>query len=84
MDQIPMFPDPTDHQAFVRYVGLPWPMVGMAYGVVCPGCPDLTAALWAEYESAYQVALEHRAAQDSWIPTEDIPWGPRAKWGPAL
>jgi hypothetical protein len=84
MDQIPMFPDPTDHQAFVRYVGLPWPMVGMAYGVVCPGCPDLTQALWADYGSAYQVALEHRAAQDSWIPAEDVPWGPRAKWGPAL
>lgn len=81
MDLIPLFPDPSEHQAFVRFVGLPWPMVGTAYGVVCPGCPDLTSALWADYESALQVALEHRVAEDAWIPAGEMPWGPRAKWG---
>jgi hypothetical protein len=82
MDQLPLFPDPSDHQAFVRFVGLPWPMVGMAYGVVCCGCPDLTSALWADYESARRVALEHRVDEEAWIPREDLPMGPRAKWGP--
>lgn len=81
MDQIPLFPDPSDHQAFVRWVGLPWPMVGSAYGVVCPGCPDFSVALFADYDAARDVALAHRVDEDAWIAAEDLPWGPREKWG---
>lgn len=81
MTQIPLFPDPADHQAFVRYVGLPWPMVGTAYGVVCPGCPDMTLTLWADYEAARHVALQHRLDEDAWIPAMDLPFGPRELWG---
>jgi hypothetical protein len=81
MDQIPLFPDPSDHQAFVRYVGLPWPMVGTAYGVTCPGCPDFGAALFADYDAARRTALAHRVDEHAWIPADEMPFGPREKWG---
>lgn len=81
MDQLPLFPDPADHQAFVRVVMLPWPMVGNAYGVVCPGCLEMPLTLWESYESARRVALTHRLEEDAWIPAGEVPYGPRERWG---
>lgn len=81
MTQLPLFPDPMDHQAFVRVVTLPWPMVGVGYGVVCPGCPEDTGAIYESYDAAWHVALNHRLDEQAWIPADEVPWGPRAKWG---
>lgn len=81
MNQLPMFLSPDDHCAFVRVVELPWPMVGVGYAVVCPGCPAIDSSLWEDYEGAYRVALAHRSDQDAWIPAEELPFGPRHRWG---
>lgn len=83
MDQLPIFPDPTDHQAFVRWVPLPWPLHGSGFSVVCLGCPDLSGAIFAEYEAAREAALTHRESEGAWIAAEEEPWGPRHRWGPA-
>jgi len=81
MDQLPIFPDPADHQAFVRVVALPWPLVGCGYSVVCPGCPEHSGAIFADYEAAREGALTHRLDEGAWTPPQESPWGPRAKWG---
>lgn len=81
MEQIPLFPDPSDHQAFVRMVELPWPLAGFGYVVVCPGCQDRAGAVHAAYETAHDRALAHRLDRSSYVPAGVIPWGPRSLWG---
>jgi hypothetical protein len=83
MDQLPIFPDPTDHQAFVRWVPLPWPLQGSGFSAVCLGCPGWGGAIFAEYEAAREAALTHRESEGAWTPVEEEPWGPRWRWGAA-
>lgn len=84
MDKLPLFPDPSDHQAFVRLRVLAWPLQGCGYSVVCPGCPEFSTAIYAEYEAAREGALTHRLNEGSWTPPREVVHGPEAKWPTGL
>lgn len=83
-DNLPLFPDPSDHQAFVRVVPLPWPLQGSGYCVICLGCPEFGGALFAEYEAAREGALTHRLNEGAWIPPRETVHGPEASWSKGL
>lgn len=78
--QLPLFPDPSDHQAFVRVVLLPWPLQGCGYSTVCPGCPESSGAIFGDFEVAREQALTHRLNEGAWTPPEEPVFGPVAKW----
>lgn len=60
--QLPLYPDPYEHQAYVACTDLPWPQEGMAYRIVCPAadCGFMRWALFGEFEAAWRVAAGHR------------------------
>lgn len=82
--QVPMYFHPGNHQAFVRYELVYWPDKHHQWVVYCPGCEQMARAGCEDYQTAYEIALEHRGEEDAWMPKEAVLWGPRSKWGPAL
>ncbi len=59
-ETLPLFPLPDEHQAFVRFVELPWPLEGSGYEVVCPACPLGAGLLYETYDAGFTRAYEHR------------------------
>lgn len=78
---IPLFIEMMNHQAFFRYEPNTWPGVGYFWVVYCPGCEHMALAIKENAADAAEVALSHRIDYDAWIPPEEIPHGPVAKWG---
>jgi hypothetical protein len=81
--QIPMYIDGGNHQAFIRYELSTWPDTHHIWMVYCPGCAQMARSACETYQTAYEIALEHRVDEEAWIPAKTAVWGPVAKWGPA-
>lgn len=80
--RIPLFIDPTNHQAFVRRELSSWPDTYFHWAVYCPACPDMAIACVGNYQGAYDIAIGHRIDEEAWSPTGELLMGPVAKWGP--
>jgi len=80
--RIPVFIEPTNHQAFVRLEQCSWPDAHVQWTVYCPACPDMALACVGSYEVAHDIAVGHRLDEDAWTPTGELVMGPVAKWGP--
>lgn len=80
---IPLYIHGGNHQAFVRYELCTWPDRYMQWVVYCPGCEHMARSVHTSYAVAYDVALEHRIDEESWLPPEALSHGPRRLWGPA-
>lgn len=61
-EQLPLYPDPSDHYAYVRWAELPWPLVGAGYRVVCPadGCHHMEGVVFERFVPAFDAAEAHR------------------------
>lgn len=81
--QIPMYIVPDNHQAFVRYELCHWPDTHHQWVVYCPGCEHMARAAVSSWQTAYEIALDHRGDEGAWMPRDAIVWGPLAKWGPS-
>lgn len=60
--QLPLYPDPDEHQAYVAAVDLPFPLDGYGFRIVCPAaeCQFMRWGYFAEFHQAWRHALAHR------------------------
>jgi hypothetical protein len=68
--QLPLYPDPFEHQAYVAAVELPWPLEGVGYRVCCPAadCGFMRWAVFADFHAAWRQAAAHRVSPAAELP----------------